>query len=495
MDATMRAPWRAVLRWALIACGTGAAVVLLSVLLGARPAAAAGGPLLGAGSSTAVAPRSDGLVGGVVSGVGGAAQRVTSGVGDVVDRAVAPVRSAVPAPAAPALRPVAPAPAPVAPAPAPVAPAPVAPAPAPVAPAPVAPAPVASAPAASAGSAPAAPAPAGPAPTAPTPSDPAASDPRPAYVGPSTSAPAEPLTRPDTPLIDGIVSGAADASRPVTDAVSGGLVPVTGTAQAITAGGPVASIVATVDRVVGSLPVVGALLGDDTVGGLTDPLTDVVDGTLGTVGDVVADVPDAVAEVPGVIGGLPSVGGVLPGGPLPVVDLPVGPVLPGSGSALPEVPVVGPQLPGTPVLPVDREVVVLPEDGRGLGADARLTTDDAPTTSAGADRRATTTADVASRTTAEPVTTDVLSPVPAVATLGGVALVLPDGGAPIRLPFDSATGGTVGGSAAGGSAGANVLGTVGAEVQTSPLAAGLRGPVTDDAVPASLVGDHDVAPD
>jgi hypothetical protein len=512
MDATMRAPWRSVLRWALMACGTVAAVVLLSVLFGARPAAAAGGSLLGTGPQTPVAPRSDGLVSGVVSGVGGAAQGVTSGVGDIVDRAVAPVRSAVPAPAVPAPRPAAPAPvvpAPVVPAPA--APAPAAPVPAP-APAAPAPAPAAPAPAAPAPAAPAAPpvVDAAPVASAPTSSRPVSADSEPAPVSaasPSSGTPGEPSTRPATPLVGGVVSGVADASRPVADRVSGALAPVTGTVRTVTAAGPVTSVVAIVDRVVGSLPVVGTLLGDGTLGQVTGPVTGIVDGTLGTVGDTVAVVPDVVAEVPGVVGGLPSVGGgLLPGGPLPVVDVPVRPVLPGSGGVLPGAPVSGPpvsgpQLPPTSALPVDREGPVL-HDGRDADVDlpSVLQADSGSAAPADAGQHsvttpAATTADLGSLTTVGPVAADVVSSDPAAATFGGTALVIPDGGAPTRAPFEGATGSTTGGSAAGGSAGANVLGTVGAEALTSPLAAGLRGPVSDDAVPASLVGDHDVAPD
>ncbi|PYY35641.1 hypothetical protein, partial [Curtobacterium sp. MCPF17_046] len=81
MDASMRRPLRAVIRWALLGSGIAAAVVLLSLLLGARPAAAAEGKLLGVSPS------------GVTSSVGGAVQGVTGGVGQVLDSAVAPVRS------------------------------------------------------------------------------------------------------------------------------------------------------------------------------------------------------------------------------------------------------------------------------------------------------------------------------------------------------------------------------------------------------------------
>ncbi|WIB35400.1 hypothetical protein [Curtobacterium sp. MCJR17_043] len=272
--------------------------------------------------------------------------------------------------------------------------------------------------------------------------------------------------------------------------------------QTVTAVGPVTSIVATVDRVVGSLPVVGTLLGDDALGGVTDPVTGIVDGTLGIVGDTVAVVPDVVAGVPGVVGGLPSVGdGLLPGGPLPVVDVPVRPVLPGSGGALPGAPVVGPGPAPTsaPTLPVDREGPV-GRDGGEVGAVVPSvgTTDDASVTPAAGQRSATAVAVAAensSRSMVGTVADEVLVPAPATATFGGEALVLPEGGAPTRAPFDGATGSSTGGSASGGSAGANVLGTVGAANPTSPLAAGLGGSVSDDALPASVTGDHDVAPD
>ncbi|WIB13144.1 hypothetical protein [Curtobacterium sp. MCPF17_052] len=156
---------------------------------------------------------------------------------------------------------------------------------------------------------------------------------QPSHAGtPPADAPgapaATPTTRPGTSLVGGVVSAVSGASRPVTDTVVTVLDPVTGAVQDIAGDRPVTAIVAVVDRVVGSLPVVGGLLGDDALGTVTAPVTGVVDDTLGSVGDVVGAVPGVVAEVPDVVGGLPGVGGgLLPGGSLPVVDVPSVPVV------------------------------------------------------------------------------------------------------------------------------------------------------------------------
>ncbi|MBY0177971.1 hypothetical protein, partial [Curtobacterium herbarum] len=119
MDASMRAPLNAVIRWALMASGIALALVLLSLFFGARPASAGVLNLGGTPSSssqTTSSQRSDGLLGGVVSGVGGTVE----GVGRAVGNVVTPTRPApAPAPAAPAPAPAAPVPAPAAPAPAP----------------------------------------------------------------------------------------------------------------------------------------------------------------------------------------------------------------------------------------------------------------------------------------------------------------------------------------------------------------------------------------
>ncbi|MFS2032288.1 hypothetical protein ACEN85_19580, partial [Curtobacterium sp. CT11-45] len=80
------------------------------------------------------------------------------------------------------------------------------------------------------------------------------------------------------------------------------------------------TVVHSLDQVVGGLPVVGTVLGDDTLGTVTDPVSGLVDDTLGGVGTVVGSVPDVLTGLP------PTVGGVLPGGTDPVVGLPTAPV-------------------------------------------------------------------------------------------------------------------------------------------------------------------------
>ncbi|MDP4335077.1 hypothetical protein Q7F20_17010, partial [Curtobacterium sp. A7_M15] len=140
MDQTLRAPWRAMIRYVVFGVGVAAALVLLSLVLGARPASAAE-PSAATAQQTQPAQQR-GLVGGVVGGLGSTVQGVASGVGNVVEGVVDPVRKAV-APVVPAA-PTPAAPAPVAPAPAaapvPVAPVPAAPTSAHSQPAPAAPA-------------------------------------------------------------------------------------------------------------------------------------------------------------------------------------------------------------------------------------------------------------------------------------------------------------------------------------------------------------------
>ncbi|WP_181439394.1 hypothetical protein [Curtobacterium sp. MCBD17_032] len=280
--------------------------------------------------------------------------------------------------------------------------------------------------------------------------------------------------------------------------------PVTGAVGTVAGGGPVTAVVNTVDRVVGSLPVVAPLLGDDTLGGITAPVTAVVDDALDSVGGIVTQVPGVVAQIPAIVDEVPDVVGELPTGPV----LPGGPLLPGGSLPGVDVPSL-PTVPGSGIDPVSAPTPVAttaPVGNRTPARSAHGSTGgavaDAPTAQVTngtmsargtTDTRAVVLGHVASGTAATaPITTDT----PAAIIVDGAALVLPLGGAPVHTPFDGGTAGTTGGStSAGGSAGANVLGTVGAEAQTSPLAAGLRGPVSDEAVPASLVGDHDVAPD
>ncbi len=81
------------------------------------------------------------------------------------------------------------------------------------------------------------------------------------------------------------------------------------------------------------------------------------------------------------------------------------------------------------------------------------------------------------------------------ATFGGRALLVPaDGDGHHGLPVGPGASGTAGGSSSG-SAGAAPVGVDGTAVVRFSLAAGSRGALADDVVPASVVGDHDVAPD
>jgi Meckel syndrome type 1 protein len=81
------------------------------------------------------------------------------------------------------------------------------------------------------------------------------------------------------------------------------------------------------------------------------------------------------------------------------------------------------------------------------------------------------------------------------ATFGGRALLVPEGhGVTFGGPADGSATGALGGSAAGSAGSAAAVGIVGSDDQVS-LAAGSRGTIADDAVPASIVGEHDVAPD
>lgn len=428
MDHPLRAPWRAALRIVLLGVGTLAALVLLSLLLGARPASAA--------TTSAVPTEQRGLVGSVADGVGGTVQGVTGEVGKVVGGVTDPVRKAV-----------APAPAPAAPAPAP--------APAPVPAAPAAPAP-----------APAAPAPSSPAPVTTTP-----------VARPTTTAPAaDPATRPAHHVVDRVTS----ASRPVTDTVATVLRPVTGTVERVTDARPVTAVVDTVDDVVGSVPVAGTVLGDDTLGTVTGPVTGLVDDTLGSVGTTVGTVPDVVEGV------VPSVGGTLPGGMAPVVDVPVLPVGGGSNPSagpFPSVPVSS-----APVRPdaVPAQAPTAPTAPARVGGVEAAGDDSAVLGSRDRVAAATSTADVG----------PVVAAVDAQdATLGGHALLVPADRAGHGLPFDGTDAGVLGGSASSTSGGAAAVGIVGSTDDIVSLAAGSRGTLSDDAVPASVVGEHDVAPD
>jgi hypothetical protein len=270
------------------------------------------------------------------------------------------------------------------------------------------------------------------------------------------------------------------ASRPVTDTVGNVLRPVTGTVERVTDARPVTAVVDTVDDVVGSVPVVGTVLGDDTLGTVTGPVTGLVDDTLGSVGTTVGTVPDVVEGV------VPSVGGTLPGGTDPVADVPALPV--GGGSNPPAGPVSSVPGANAPVRPeaVPTQGMTAPTEP----ARARVA-DDAGHRSAGLRP---------SESVAAAVTTAVVGPVAAAvdaqdATLGGRALLVPADGEGHGLPFDAADAGVLGGSASSTSGGAAAVGIVGSTDAIASLAAGSRGTLSDDAVPASVVGEHDVAPD
>jgi hypothetical protein len=226
--------------------------------------------------------------------------------------------------------------------------------------------------------------------------------------------------------------------------------------------------------------VVGTVLGDDTLGTVTGPVTGLVDDTLGSVGTTVGTVPDVVEGV------VPSVGGTLPGGTDPVVDVPALPVGGGSNPSagpVPSVPVANaPVRPGT-VAPQGATVLTAPAPARVADA-----VGDRPAGLRPSDRVAA----AATTATVGPV-------VPAVdvqdATLGGHALLVPADGEGHGLPFDGADAGVLGGSASSTSGGAAAVGIVGSTDDIVSLAAGSRGTLSDDAVPASVVGEHDVAPD
>ncbi|RUQ08170.1 hypothetical protein D8M35_05240, partial [Curtobacterium sp. HSID17257] len=84
---------------------------------------------------------------------------------------------------------------------------------------------------------------------------------------------------------------------------------------------------------------------------------------------------------------------------------------------------------------------------------------------------------------------------PVAATVGGAALRVPaDGDGHDGLPSGPGVSGTTGG-ASSGSAGAAPVALDGTSGVRFSLAAGSCGNLADDVVPASVVGDHDVAPD
>ncbi|SBN64169.1 hypothetical protein GA0004736_3127 [Curtobacterium sp. 9128] len=237
--------------------------------------------------------------------------------------------------------------------------------------------------------------------------------------------------------------------------------PVTGTVQTLTDARPVTTVVSTLDHVVGAVPIVGTLLGDDTLGTVTAPVSGLVDDTLGGVGTAVGTVPDVLPGTPG------TGGGTLPGGSVPHPQIPSPPAgdgVPALGGSSTSV--------GEPSGQVALRAAAAPE---AVVAQATPAADDV--------------------TVLAPAASSGEQDAPASATIGGGALFVPDGHGHQDSPLGGSGSGLAGSTTTVGSAGAGVVGTVAADADQDPLAAGTRGTIADDAVPASLTGDHDVAPD
>lgn len=265
------------------------------------------------------------------------------------------------------------------------------------------------------------------------------------------------------------------------------LEPVTGTVQSVTDARPVTAVVEAVDTVVGALPLTGTLLGDDTVGTVVGPVTGVVDDTLGVVGGTVGTLPATVGDVVGPVEAV-----------LPLPTLPT-PVLPVPSLPIPALPTPG--VPGqtgqtSPALPGGSTVAVPAPASAGNPIGPVVLAAVEPSTSVGpaSDEHsaASTRSDVTVRgVAAEHATTVAAGSV----TVDGTALRVPaDGDRDVPLPVGGGSTGSGSGSGSGsaGAAPVGVDGTVGTQVS---LAAGSRGTLDDDVVPASVVGDHDVAPD
>lgn len=290
---------------------------------------------------------------------------------------------------------------------------------------------------------------------------------------PATTAPA---AEPATHLVQGVVEHVGTASRPVTDTVATALRPVTGTVQTIADARPVTTVVDTVDHVVGSVPVVGPVVGGDTLGTVTAPVTGLVDDTLGGVGTIVGQVPDVVAGV------VPSVGGVLPGGTDPVIDVPAPPVVVGTTPS---------GVPGSAVPSARPPLAAAPARTPSVPTVASTGADGASVPDAGRRSGVTTPSTFVTGPLAGPVAGAVQD-----ATLGGTALLVPEPGDGHGAPSDRQGGaGVLGGSATSTPGGVAAVGIVGSTDDIVSLAAGSRGTLSDDAVPASVVGEHDVAPD
>ncbi|MGR0218304.1 hypothetical protein [Agromyces sp. ZXT2-6] len=126
-------------------------------------------------------------------------------------------------------------------------------------------------------------------------------------------APVQPVVE-TAPVVVDTVTDAANGTLDLAD--SGATEVVTELAAAVSdlaEGSPVDSIsdpiIGVVDEVAGTLPVVGPVLGDDTLGGLLGPVVGAVDGTLGIVVGDFGPLPDG-----GILPSLPDLG-VVPSGP------------------------------------------------------------------------------------------------------------------------------------------------------------------------------------
>jgi hypothetical protein len=253
--------------------------------------------------------------------------------------------------------------------------------------------------------------------------------------------------------------------------------PVTGSVEGITGARPVTSLVAVLDQTVGCLPVLGTVLGDDTLGSVTGPVTGAVDDVLGSVGGTVGTIPGTVDGLPPVLGGgLPPVlGGVLPGGTDPVVEVPGGSVVPGS---------TAPAGSATSTARPGGAVGVVDASGTRPAAPLAAAASEGVTAASGAVTVLGAATDRQGRSSAQD------------ATLGGRALLVPGGhGQGGDSPLDGPVAGVLGSSASGSAGPAAAVATVGSAGDHISLAAGSRGTLSDDAVPASVVGEHDVAPD
>jgi hypothetical protein len=121
---------------------------------------------------------------------------------------------------------------------------------------------------------------------------------------------------PIRPVVDAVpvmVDTTTDAASGTIDTVDSVTTDVVTHVGDVAGGAPVGGIadplVDVVDDVVGSLPVLGPVLGDDTLGGLLGPVVGVVDDTLGSVVGDLGPLPEG-----GLLPSLPDLGG-MPGEP------------------------------------------------------------------------------------------------------------------------------------------------------------------------------------